>query len=488
MKKLLLLSIFLLCTVLSLSACTRNYKLKHVYEDADVEKSITNFSHISDLDGTTYIKNADNLALFKNEDNCYIVYDIEKNKVIRTFDEYERVDILSLNGTPVILSYTKSITSLYSSNGKYIANALEIIDSITVHCDLFEFNNHIYRIEDDQSITLLNKSVFLPSISKITRKVDDFYYVINNNSITIYDQKLSLRYYAEAPSSTDSVDFFILQNGNVIMQVTSIMSEDAKKYTYFEKILSYEYKYKLTHYIINPTLKSKRNIRFDYVINSVSINGKDSEKSSAIKNIASITPIKDKKLFTSETKIVTLNNRGKISGYLYSNLKDLHFSSVTPLTNNYFAVKSEAGETYIVDIKGKILAVLGSAPNQYNQHAFIYNNIIYTWDLSFNYNLNTHNMSLVSIMPNSIILKKNSDYYIFDKNGSITPIFEVVIAEDSFYVVYKKNDNVGYVIYNDLEEVIISLNKMPSLVVKHNETYIIKTGSGNNCQYYISSK
>ena len=506
MKKLLLLSIFLLCTVLSLSACARNYKVDDIFDSDNFENSvITKSQPISKLDGmtpkfqmTTTLNTEGNLVVFKNDYYNYAVYDIDQNKIIASFSNVSDVSItwiFNADGTPisVILTTAKSgKTELYDHNGTYVATANDTVSYLNCNLGFFEFGDNIYRINDDKSISTVGKIAFLPDISKLTDYAAGYYYIKNYSSIYVYDNNLvpvsSWREY----NSHDSSSIFVLSNGNVLIQASHVLPLDAKRYTYSEG----DTKYLLTSYIMNPKNGKTKTVNLDYVVSWASIvpNGHFSKKS--IKNVATIYPIENKRLLNNKQNIVSLTNNGRINGYLFTDLVDCgSIENVAQINDNTVIYKSKAGYACVADMNGEILAILGNYNSfveniQYsNQNHIVIDNIIYDWNLNTEYDLSEEGMTVAHCTNNCIILKNTIEdaYYLYNKNGHVKKIgnADETTIEYEYYVI--KRDSGSFDVYNYFEQKVATFDNMPNFVANGKCSCLIYvTENGENKFYELS--
>ncbi len=494
MKKLLLISCLLLCVVLSLSACARNYKTADVFADTDnSSNAFTKSTAISALDGAYWQTSIGHVSLFQHSDgyNSYIVYDMAEKRVVSNFRDADNVKLMSISGTPLILVYENEQTKLYSIKGSHVASADGTVDTynISSNLNLFRFDNKIYRVEEDGSVVHVGNPMFIPSITTFTKTVAGYYYDINSGSVYVYDSNLNLVASWENTSLSAESNCMVLANGNVIVQTLEPLPSDAKKYT----LVADGVKYELTSYVINPKNGKVKTVKLDYVItevihNSDGIYGYDINEK--IQNIALIIPIENQApLNEAGARIVSLNKNGRINGNLFSDLKNYHAGDILPINDELFAYESSAGFIGLVDKSGKLVTTLNTLGDHRNQHHTIISDIIYNWDFTTTYDLESHDMTYVATMENCIILEKSGTYYHYDANGTVYDIntsSKVTLGND-YYIV--ENTSGKYDLYNDLGQRIASYNSKPSLVTYDTDgNYIFRVSDSGIYKYYILTK
>lgn len=484
MKKLLSITCLIICLILMLSSCSKDYKLKKTFDEYESGSTIHSASKISELDGATYRSTYANLAVF-SKSNEYFVYDLEGKKFVKTFADVDNVYGFTVDGTPFILVHDEDMTNLYDAKGNHIATENEYIYSVTTKLDLFEFNGKVYRVEKN-SATEIGAATFLTDISNFTTTANGYYYCISSNLVAVYDSNLRPTASWQKPYGTATTS--VLNNGNVLIQVTRELPQDAKKYTYIEGTKKYE----MSSYIMNPKNGNTKSVNLDYKIMLATYVTEDSMYNEKLQNIAYIYPIQDKYLSTSNSalKIASINNNGKIRGYLFNNLKNYDLSGdIMQVNSKRYVYESFTDDIMIVDGSGKVIGTINSITS-YNGENLVIEDVIYDWNLNKKYDLDENNATISKAMAHCFIITKDGKYY---RYSDTTTMQELGTTSDislyaNFYVVKNQNE---YNVYNDLGEKIVALQSDSSIYLScsFEGNYIARTYSNTSgYQYYILAK
>ena len=508
MKKQLISLGMIICILLSLSSCTKNYSLKNTYDKEVLEyEEFTKSQYVPELEGMTQYSAGliipvatNNLAVFKTADSKYTVYNVGQNKIVKTFEKAEKISLQSVytvNGEAfsiIMVNIKDGKTDIYSHNGEYIGSSEENINYLISYYGFFEFDQKIYRINDDGTVDSIGNSASLPTISSFTNYANGYYYVIKSSSVHVYDSNLKLTAAWEKGSSNDSCNICVLENGNVLIQSRHSVPQDAKKYTYHLGTT----KYSLTSYILNPKNGKTRTVKLDYVISSVD-NNTSGYYAKGIRNVGAIYPIENKMLLDNKVTYVSLANNGQINGYLFTDLKDHGSAEYTALINkNVILYKSESGNAYFVNLKGKVLHMSNSYDSfvesilytgSINQHYVIIDEVIYDWDFNVKYNLTKNEMTVALSTVNSIILEstKDNSYYRYDKDGNMTKIGEIsnVTLENEYYVV---NNAGSYAVYNYSGNKITTFTSKPYFFIRSQNSILVSVTENNETKYYLLTR
>lgn len=509
MKKQLISLGMIICILLSLSSCTKNYSLKNTFDQEALEyEEFTKSQYVSMLDGMNHYSTAsiyainsnNNLSVFKTADSKYTVYNVGQNKIVKAFEKVEKISLQSvsnINGEMfniIMVNTQDGKTDIYDFTGEYIGSSEENINYLISYYGFFEFDQKIYRINDDGTVDPVGNSASLPTTTSFTDYANGYYYIVKNSSVHVYDSNLNLTATWEKSSSNDSCSICILENGNVIIQTRHSVPQDAKKYTYYSGTT----KYSLTSYILNPKNGKTRTVNLDYVISSVD-NNTSGYYAKGIRNVGAIYPIENKMLLDNKHTYVSLTNNGQIDGYLFTELKDHSSPDYISLINKEVIIyKSTSGSAYFVNLKGKILHMAKSYDSYLeslgytgyiNQHYVVVDEIIYDWNFNAKYNLAKNDMKVTLSTANSIILEstKDNSYYRYDKDGNMTKIGEMsnVILEHEYYVV---NNSGRYAVYNYSGQKITTFANEPKHLMSSGNSVLVSVKENNQTKHYLLTK
>lgn len=486
MKKRLIAIALLLCTVLSLSACAKNYSLEKAFVETPVEYNTVNEStEITALKGATYLNSWGCLAVFTKESNK-IIFDMEKNAVVHTInDEKTNVYGFTVNDSAFILVCKDKETKLYDKNYNLIASADGQITSATHNLDMFVFDGSVYRVAND-TVAKVGNAAFLPDISDFSYHVAGYYYIVTTSGVFVYNEGLKLVSSWEKESTVYITSAFVLSNGNVLIQQTRKLPDDAKKYTYFDG----SNKYELTSYIMNPKNGKLTEKNLDYKIAFAYRN--DTEESllnAKIKNVAVIFPIENQVLQngTNTVRMVSLKDNGKIDGYIFEDLESFGHDDFEWITNDRFAYATTSGEIYITDKSGNFLASVSDI-DDWNKVGVVIDGVIYDWSFGNAFDLEEEEMTLVAALNDCFILEDEDAYYRY-ANGHKTSIGEEVDYNSvADYYIVDGEDNCT--MYNSNGTKIGTFASYPYYVTSYDGNYIVRVYDVDNDEYrfYILSE
>ena len=500
MKKRLLSIVLLLCMVLSLSACAKNYSLEKTLDGYTSEyHSINQSTHISKLNDADYEKTLGCFAIF-TKDSERIIYDMEKRSVLKTLNNTFRVNGFVIEDATFLLVSDEDSTTLYDRNYNSIANAKKVITSVTTsNLDLFVFNGTVYRVSGNTA-TEVGKSAFLPNIADFDETTAGYYYKTSSSEVYVYDSNLKpvSSWINESDEDLGTSGTFVLANGNVLIQTQRVLSNEAKKYDYEVPGYLGTMKIDVASYIMNPKNGKLREVNLDYVVTSVMINDGTEGINAKIKNIAEIHLIEDKRILNAAeaVKTVSLKDNGKIDGYLYEGLVNFDPNGESGwLAKDRFAYESMSGESYITDQSGKTIATVSSISN-YNEIGVVIGGVIYDWSLGNAYDLEENDMTLVSTKANCFILKDDEGtYYRYAMNNPQKidgTVYTGYYTASCYYVVNTEDGD--YEVYNDAGTKIGTFESNPYVVASYEGNYIVSVSVWNSddysytYEYYIFSK
>ena len=491
MKKRLIAIALLLCTVLSLSACAKNYSLEKTLDGYTSEHhSINQSTHISKLNDADYEKTLGCFAIF-TKDSERIIYDMEKRSVLKTLNNTFRVNGFVIEDATFLLVSDEDSTTLYDRNYTELAEAKKIITSVTQRLDLFVFNGTVYRVSGNTT-TEVGKSAFLPNIADFDETTAGYYYKTSSSEVYVYDSNLkpvsSWVYASDDDMGTSET--FVLANGNVLIQTQRVLSNDAKKYDYEVPGYLGTMKIDVVSYIMNPKNGKLREVNLDYVVTSVMINDGTEGINAKIKNIAEIHLIEDKRILNAEeaVKMVSLKDNGKIDGYLFEGLVNFDpYGEFAWLAKDRFAYESMSGEYYITDQSGKTIATVSSISN-YNEIGVVIGGVIYDWSLGNAYDLEENEMEIVRTMANCFILQDDEGtYYRYAMNNPQKIDGTVYDIYYSYYVVNTEDGD--YEVYNNAGTKIGTFESNPYVVASFEGNYIVRVRNADyNYEHYIFSE
>ncbi|MBR0189559.1 MAG: hypothetical protein IJQ23_04165 [Clostridia bacterium] len=409
---------------------------QNVYSLAD-DKSIAEFK---DTDTVTYGYVEKKILLL--DETIYDYFTVEKTTSSETGDTFEKL--------------------LYSADGSLVATTN---DEIFVLIDTIFVGNDYYRIKNgkfEKAGSLTNNAK--QHLGEFNAANDGRYYAIKNNEFYIFNDSFVLTNYYQAPSYADKINFFVLEDGNVLIQYTYAVSPFDNDYTYSEGMNNI----KVITQVYNVKDSKTKDVDAEGVFSMIySRNTNYAEMDilsmfttlldDGIKNIGTIQYVTNKRL-DENTNMVILNNDVKEE----RNLTNLFLAAATPfpeyVSDGRFIIYDKTGAKYLVNSNGKILADITGA--EHNQKYFVFNGKIYDLDFkeitggSFD-----EEKWDVQLMNNTVVLRSfenDRNYKIFAdgvfKEITLDENQEIVDGNERYYVIVTENTETGAVTYSYYNE------------------------------------
>lgn len=514
MKKKLfaLISAMLLCLILLTSCGIASVSFKSATGNGACEEApVLNHAETLSLKGEV-LKCTDPLVSLRyvNEDDLYeyTVYNFVTNQTVFTaasteparedaevlrYTDYS-VQIVKQNGTAwffVIKNDKKVVstgdrepeytytTTLYDANGTAFASdsaaSNSEIDSYTAALDLICFGETVYRISEDGTVSEAFAWSSLRSFPTLERKLGKYYYVVEDNSVTVYDEKCNVTACYELPSYANG-SFSILNNGNVLIQYLCSEGANAEDYTIREDGECYT----LYSRILNKKNGDVKEAELDFLVKNLYARDEYGNEdfwqnhglSDSVKNLAAVYFIENRCLDTSESAVsyVKLSDSAKVSGVITDVVEGQN--TLPSLTaDGRWTVKNRNGQRFLVNGKGKVLGQIDNV-STFTRHYMIADDKLYVYDdLSMIYDYGDNRYELYATMNRGVLLKHKSsgELAIFakdelktlisstDAKNSTRTVFlnssmlDFVIIKDS-----TDEENVTYEVYNDMGDLVLT--------------------------------
>ncbi|MBO5415008.1 MAG: hypothetical protein J6A83_00070 [Clostridia bacterium] len=485
----------------------------------DIETVTTTYKVLSLRSGTvvgTFVSDKDTFRSFEfiEDTPAFLVSKavINTNAIDVLTDDTKKAELLNIvtkvaNGEldiddDVIASlegYIEMTYTLYDSTGVEVALSSRAKDS-RAYADMIIFNGIAYDINEDAGT--LVKAVEVPEyldINECNAYNDEYFYMVNNNKLTVYDRSFNHKFTYIAPKhGDDSVEdgiynYNILNNGDILLQYTLTQDEDAQRYdlSYVEDGVTY--KSNLVSKLISVKNGKAKDIKLDYIVASIFTNNAlyDNDKSEneniftdKFDNIAIIYPIEDKKLMVSDADVdmVLMNNNAKAKKSL--KMVDNQIASwATKIGDDKYLVRTLDGGATIIKSNGKVLNTMNRALEFCGDY-FVGERAIYNLDLEKAYDLYENDAKVISTTNRAILIKETTEsgYEVIKlldgtsetvftyTNGDKTAFYSE--AYDNFYII--KDSDAQYYYYNELgENILVSKSKLASLAVSHEHTSVL---------------
>lgn len=263
--------------------------------------------------------------------------------------------------------------------------------------DLVIYDGAAYAISDDGVLT---KEVDVPEYIELDGYCydynDDYYYFYDNEGILVYDHSFNLVSSWYAPYyDAEGVDpgFFVLNNGDILVQYMYELDEDSKKYDISYAEDGYTAKLDLVSLVVSAEDGKAKEVELDYLVYYVLPNYElydeeedDNRYTDSFENIALLRPIVNKKVNESEAavQVVLLTNKGKVDKVIEF-VDNQGASLPRKLAEDRYILSTLAGYVILND-KGDVIKSFNNALEQCGSY-FIGEKAIYDLDLNVVYNL-----------------------------------------------------------------------------------------------------
>lgn len=434
MKKLKLLGLLAMMLVVAtvLCACGNLGNLNKIFNEAynTDAKLFKEAAEIEDLKDFTLKVSNSNFAVFAKEKDQK-VYNFNTQEVVATYTNEEKTTyaIELLAGVPAycVTKTADKTTSkaYYDATGANFANVDDVEKAIDANAKVVGDNlviiNAVAYIADLAEGKFEEKGAVPAYVSyeNFTAFNGEYFYLINDGIIIIYDIDFKPVATWAAPSYAINATPNVLNNGAVLVQYSVVLDEDAKKFDYY---MGGE-KFDLVSLVINTKGKVK-DVDLDYVVmelnaNSYYYDDAKTEEENAFtdkfENIAVIARIEDQKIDANPTNwdLVLMNNSGKaqkslklVDGQIVYDKNDIILP--TKLTADLFEVTTTYG-TAIINNKGKVQFAATADVNYFGGYFYVAGRAIY--DLEFNvvYDLIENDAAIIGMTGNTIFVTATTE-------------------------------------------------------------------------------
>ena len=469
-KKLLVLVAMLLCVVTILASCASSMKLEKVVGDGTYNDENPALTTATKLDVKGEVDDTEgDLAIFVDTDDdglkTYTVYNLATGATVYTAadagkplvdENYSLVRYqIQANeawGTTLIVSIKATTTvtftegdmdsdtvmdcKLMTATGTEIVTLTDVDETQMAggwfELDLFCIDGKVYRIADDGSVAHAFDWSDLRGEPDIGAKVGDFYFGEGyGDSVAVYDASLNLVATYAVPSYADSPDFYLLSNGNVLIQYTVVQDIMAEDYDYIDGMT----KYNLYSFLLNAEKGKVKELNLDYVVlDSICKEPGDDEWyfGEKVENLAWVAYIEDERIDESEhaVKMVVLGNDGKIDGVVDELIPDMACEIPELVATNRWIVSNKAGQAFLLNEKGDVLGeVSGVNWSNMTPDFFLLNSKIYDWDLNVKLDLAEQKCEDYKLLDHGVLFYTEDEETKIYANGEVKTIIDKTTAE-----------------------------------------------------------
>lgn len=515
-KKLLVLVAMLLCVVTVLASCASSMKFEKVVGDGtynDENPTLTTTAKL-DVKGEIELEDSEgDLVLFEDFDaetgnTTYTVYNVALGKTIWTGTtsetepdangNYTAVDYevnfmeqwdatlisvmtMNLTATKTEDGYdydTKMDIKAMAADGTEFVSITDVKENQMANSwfveDLICLNGKVYRIADDGSVAAaFDWSDLRGEPDEDLEKVGAFYFEELDEGLAVYDASLNLISTYYLPSYTTEGDYYVLSNGNVLIQYAvaqDIMTED---YDYLDGMG----KYNLHSFLLNAENGKLKELKLDFVVEEVwayDANDEDWYYNEKIENVAWVSYIVDQRIDTNDEaiKMVALSNNGKEVGVIDGLIPNMAPYCLELVATNRWIAWNMQEEAFLLNEKGEILGeVTGIDWEDMNENFFVLNYKIYDWDLNVKVDLVEQKIEDdYTIMDHSVLFENEDGEQKLYVNGEVKTLIdkataeagkrELVVLSDALYVIIDTatEGKVKYELYNDIGTLLTAID------------------------------
>ncbi len=515
-NKFIVLALFLASMTFLFSCRIGLGALKYVEAD-DKQSTVFSNARVINLPGTRQGEAVGGLIELKDTTSgnpTHYVYSLDKGNYVYqyqnlNYDTQVSIDLFTIpNTSTTYFTVTKTNLEgdiidkeLYDGNGNFIDRCQTNAMVTVIKEELIVFNEVAYSLTNSKdSGSSLFEEAFevdefanLDGISYVSK--DYFYYEVSSpiDGILVTDRQ-------GAPVSTYTFKtwfsqhaHYYLQDGRIAIQYYEVLPEDENRYDF---TISYSYsslmKIKLHTEIFNPKNGnvSKKHVKF--VISSVD----PLEGEKAKYNTAVINRIEDKKINENSEYVILKNNLG-----IKASFNDVveNCSSVEKISDDFYLVSDDFGQTHVIDGKGKTVRTIKNNTLNHNGAYIWTDSAIYNYDFDKVLDLKAKEYVIEHTLGNTFILSKTTllgtEYYSYHNgierslNSSVTG--ENYYSCDEILGIYWSKfeaNTPSYSYYNGEGKLLFSsIDASYEVIAKTDKCVLIALNDIDGDKYYLLS-
>ena len=450
-----------LCFIMVFASCGAGSMLKYFDPDLEEEKVFASSAKVEGVGTYANVQGGD-LVLFTDASVdgkvTYRVYNVETGTVVHTqdlaivvdgdvttldFKLYEIEDDISyFIVTTRVDGEITNVKLFGEAGGTAIAESTVDPDYAEYYDEVIVFNGAAYVADENGAIVKsFDVDEFGTLYDEYRYAGGDYVYVSEDGKLTVTDKKgafvcgYDFKGYAE-------YEWFVLANGNVLVQYYVELPFDAATYDVFEDGTKYD----LLTEIYSIKNGSAKEIDVDYIINYVS---NTNTRSNLIEiynlvedfdlNLGTITMIVDGNIDESTTTSVILDNNLKVKADLGDVVDGA--MNIELVADNLFMVTDKYDNAHFINEKGDLVkSVSEESIKRINSKYIVTDKSIYDFTFTKVYDLKANKYELKSTGYDFFILTKETDdgvEYARFNNGAVT----VIVAANSENTSYGSYDS-----------------------------------------------
>ncbi len=408
---------------------------KYLNEDYDPSASVyASATQISELDGYLKVASNEEFVVFASIDPTalsYKVFSFRTGTIITKIAETGTVCTFNLvDGTSafVVTKVQSDLTTaevlktthvLYDGTGAAVATIEEDVapDAPELFGDLVIYDHVAYSVSNDGALT---KELDVPeylALGACDTWNDDYFYSMSVDSIRVYDRSFNGTTVWTAPSYAEETEFYVLNNGDVLIQYSYEMDHDSSDYDYYmdDNNDGITEKMDLVTLVLSAKDGSVKDVNMEYIVRHILVSNKlyDENDDNNIfndkfDNIAMVYPIVDEKIDISmaNADYMLMSNKGKIGKSL--KMVDNQIASIPEkIGDDLYRVSTLYGEA-LINGNGKILQQMNNSLSIVGGY-FIGNRAIYDLELNEVYDLKENKATVIKTLDNTVFVRAEED-------------------------------------------------------------------------------
>ncbi len=457
------------------------------------------------------LRSVDNNTASNSTSYTYTLYNLTNSTAIKTWSYVNRHDsveddIYSVSFKTILENTFVRVRKTHETNASILDSLYDLDGNLLIsstnglyfNLDLIIDGDQYYRINSKGKIELIK------TISQVSSSTPTFdamngnnYYIFDEDSFAVYNNKLEYVYYYEAPSYADvEGHFYVLNNGNVLIQYSYEDAEDSQDYN----VINNNKKYKFVTLVFNVSTKKIEEKDCEYVFETIvsrkTIYNESSANSmnkalslmfnSSVKNFAMAYRIENKKVDTSKSIYASIGNNLKVK-VAVNEIFPAQEEIATPVKKGYYAYENKLGQSILVKSSGAVVGDISNAVGASESYIFS-NEKVYDYNLNEVYSIG-EDFTFVDSFKNNAIYRNDDVYYLYNgSNGSLTTIANnpstVYSTVNRRLYVISDTENNTYTYYNENGDQICQTSKNLTYVGLCNGEDIFALIEDNATTYY----
>ena len=438
MKKVRLISLIALtlCFMMVFASCGGGNAIKYFENDYEEAKMISASSKIEGIG--VYKSGMGNLALFVDTQELkvvYKVYNISTGAVVFTQEILNGaasaidVDVSEIDDVAYFVVTTYNVSDNEITNAKlYSANGGAPIAETTANPEYDEFCDEVivfggaaYTVDKNGAIAKAFDIDDFNPLFDADASSEDYYYVFEDYSVAVYDKQGEFVNGYKVNVFVDYCEMWVLGDGNVLIQKTQALPDDAEKYDFFED----DVKWNLITEIFKVKSGTVKTVDVDFIIDNFET-VKDPKaygfKEKFDLNLANICYIVDRYIDDSTDTYAFLDNKLNVKATIDDVVKGAEWFEL--VADDTFLIEDEFGICHIVNKNGKVIKSVSNLDGSNEKYLWT-KNAIYNYDFEKVYDLKANKCEVDYSLSSALILKKYTpdgiEYARFN-DGTVTQI------------------------------------------------------------------